>query len=275
VDDEGLPVERNPLYELEVVDRDAALIEALRGRRGAAPDLVVLANVAPRGAAADALQAFVRNGGALLAFVGDRIADPAALNGPFHDDPDQRLLPFAFQRPEVLEPGSASPFRIDLEHDTGHPLARPFTGEDAALWMAEATPQAWGRLGLLESRPAPTPGGARPEEGGLAGAPPIDPEGRVVLRWTDGTPAVVEGGVGMGKTLWVGTSLDWGWFERTLPFFLPVFLDDAAVYLTRPDEARRNLEVGRRIVVNWLPRDFRDPVFVAPGGLELVPARSR
>jgi hypothetical protein len=272
LDDAGQPVERNPLYDLEVVDRDSALIDALRGRRGAVPDLLVLANVAPRGTAAETLRSYVRGGGALLVFVGDRIADPDALNGPFHDDPAYRLLPFPFQRPEVHPPGSAPPFRIDLERDTGHPLARPFTGEDAALWMAEATPQAWGRLGLLEAPPSPTPGGPGPD-GGRPPGPPLDPEGRVVLRWTDGTPAVVEGAFGTGKSLWVGTSLDWGWFERTLPFFLPVFLDDAAVYLTRPDEARRNLEVGRRIVVNWLPRDFRDALFVAPGGMEFVPAR--
>ena len=101
-------------------------------------------------------------------------------------------------------------------------------------------------------------------------------EGRVVLRFEregneeQGPPAVVEGAYGLGRTLWVATSIDHGWFERTL-FFLPVFLDDAAVYATRPDDARLNLEVGQRIFVTWLPRDATNARFVSPGGAEVTP----
>jgi hypothetical protein len=170
--------------------------------------------------------------------------------------------------PEVRGP-LEEPFAIDLAAaQDPHPLAEPFVGEEALSWVRLAPPQVRGRLAFRETPQPPTPDGEATPPSGAA-----TPAGRVVLRFEDGKPAVVEGALGSGKTLWVATSLDESWFERAMPFFLPVFLDEAAVYLTRPDTARRNLEVGRRILVTWLPRDFRQETFVAPGGLERTPAR--
>ncbi|MHC5011541.1 MAG: hypothetical protein ACYTG6_11430, partial [Planctomycetota bacterium] len=36
---------------------------------------------------------------------------------------------------------------------------------------------------------------------------------------------------------------------------------------------RRNLEVGRRILVTWLPRNFSGEQFTAPGGVDETPTR--
>ncbi|MFV1960045.1 MAG: hypothetical protein ACC662_11610, partial [Planctomycetota bacterium] len=255
------------------VDGEADLVDALRVTPGREPDLVVLANVAPRAEAAAALAAFVRAGGALLVFVGDnpRFADPAALNDIFYADPRTRLLPFPVEAPEVRTPGpERAPFTIDLEADTGHPLARPFTGPEAQGWIGLMPPAIWGRIPFRESTDTGTSEGGEDATAAGRAAP-----GHVVLRFKDGrsTPAVVQGGLGAGKTLWVGTSLGAGWFERALPFFLPVFLDEAAVYLTRPDDTRRNLEVGQRIVVSWLAQDVRGVRFTAPDGRRLAPTR--
>jgi hypothetical protein len=266
----GERIERNPLYDLKTVETETALADLLRGPEGDAVDLVVLANVEPRGPAVVPLADFVRGGGALLAFVGDRVSSPDVWNEAFHDDASRRLMPFALDAAEVKNPRDpgAGPFEIDLENDTGHPLAEPFTGEDASTWIGLVRPQIWGRMAFRE--PQTTPDAA---DGGGPTATPADDAGRVVLRYTDGRAAVVEGGLGTGRTLWVSTSVDQGWFERALPFFLPVFLDESAVYLTRPDDARRNLEVGRRILVTWLPRGVRNERFVVPGGLEVTPTR--
>lgn len=257
--------ERSPLYEMHTVPSEAVLVEALERGGDGAVDLVVLANVGPRGRAVDALRSFVRGGGALLVFVGDRIPDEAVLNDAFYANADTRLLPYPYGGREVRKP-DATPFTFDLETDTGHPLAQPFTGEDAAAWIGLLPPSVWGRMPFREDvPPSATPNGTPPSAA-------RDGEGDVVLRFKDGLPAIVAGSYGLGKTLWVATSLDHGWFERAF-FFLPVFLDEAAVLATRPDDARRNLEVGRRIVVNWLPRDATDVRFIAPGGAEVVPTR--
>ncbi len=171
--------------------------------------------------------------------------------------------------PDARDRARDEPFAIDLESDTGHALAGPFTGEDAMGWIGEAPPRIWGRMPFREeTTDAPAPGEEGPGDDGTREA-----AAAVVLRFTDGRPAVVEGSLGLGRTLWVATSVDDGWFERALPFFLPVFLDEAAVYLTRPDEARRNLTVGRRIVVTWLPPDAANVRFTAPGGTESTPTR--
>lgn len=260
---------QSSLYELETVDTETALGDALARSGPTAPDLLVLANVAPRGDGVDAIRSFVRAGGSLLVFVGDGTPDPAALNDAFHADADQRLLPLPYGMPDARDRARDEPFAIDLESDTGHALAGPFTGEDAMGWIGEAPPRIWGRMPFREeTTDAPAPGEEGPGDDGTREA-----AAAVVLRFTDGRPAVVEGSLGLGRTLWVATSVDDGWFERALPFFLPVFLDEAAVYLTRPDEARRNLTVGRRIVVTWLPPDAANVRFTAPGGTESTPTR--
>jgi hypothetical protein len=264
IDERGERVrERSPLYELRTVSSESALADALAGGAGPAPDLLVIANAAPRGRAVEQVREFVGAGGALLVFVGDALSDPAMLNDAFHADGEHRLLPYPYLTAEERRPETDdAPFALDFDLDTGHPLAGPFTGEEAASWIGLVPPAIWGRMTFLED------GAAEPAAEGLTR--PAN-EGRVVLRFQgDGKPAVVEGAYGLGRTLWVATSIDQPWFERTL-FFLPVFLDEAAVYATRPDDARLNLEVGRRIVVTWLPRDATNARFVSPGGAELQP----
>jgi len=254
VDEHGERVrERSPLYELRTVGSEGALADALAAESESGPDLVVLANAAPRGPGVEALREFVAAGGALIVFVGDRIASKDELNEPFYDDANHRLLPFPYEGAQVVKlDREARPYLLDLEVDTGHPLATHFIGEEAANWIGLVPALVWGRMTFAEEAAGP------------------DSEGRVVLRYTDGRAAIVEGGYGLGRTLWVSTSIDQGWLERSL-FFLPVLLDEAAVYLTRPDDARRNLEVGRRIVVTWLPHDAAGARFTAPGGAEITP----
>lgn len=144
--------ERSPLYELRTVSSESALADALAGGAGPAPDLLVLANTAPRGRAVEQVRDYVSAGGALLVFVGDSLSDPSVLNDAFHADPEHRLLPYPFVRPEERRPGTTdAPFALDLETGTGHPLAAPFTGEEAATWIGLVPPAVWGRMTFLEA----------------------------------------------------------------------------------------------------------------------------
>ncbi len=266
--DQGQRVERNNLYDLRTVPSDEDLLEALRGR-GETPDLVVLANEVPRRETATALEAFVRGGGALLVFVGDnaRLSDPSALNDLFWADASRRLLPLPYGPPEVLDANEHDGYQLDFAKTTGNPLAAPFTDPKAEMWIGLYPLIVWGRMPFRE--PAP---GASPDGGGPAA--PNAPE-TVVLRYADGSPFAVEGAFGAGKTLWVSTCLDGEgrWTKNALPFFLPVLLDRAAKELTRPDDERRNLEVGRRMVVTWLPRDAQGVHVMPAGGSETTPTR--
>jgi hypothetical protein len=82
-------------------------------------------------------------------------------------------------------------------------------------------------------------------------AAPGDDE-RVVLRFrgAHGEPgpiAVAEGRLGQGRALWVATGMDDAWLDQSL-FFLPVFLQEAALELTRTPDRAKNVLVGGRIV---------------------------
>jgi hypothetical protein len=233
-------------------------------------DLVVLANVRPRDdALAAALRAFVREGGGLLVFTGDK-TDHEALNLAFHgEDPASRLLPFAYERAEERkrDDPTAGSFQLDLSfQEDPHPLAEPFTNVKADDWIKRVPPRIWGRMAF--EVPAPVPG---PGDGSDATGTKLAAEGRVVLRFTDGKPAVVSGRFGEGRTVWVGTSVDNGWLATSV-LFLPVFLEEAAMFVTRPAEAGRNLEVGGTLRAT-VPAEAEQVRVVPPGGSALSPTR--
>ncbi len=254
------------LYDLShAVLTESRLLDALRDVRHPV-DLVVLANVVPGREGAAALAGFVRSGGALLVFVGDHVRDPAALNDLFWSDAEQRLLPTPYLALDTRDrqggDGTAKPFTLDFDTHDDTPIAEPFTGEDAKLWIGYKPPRIWGRLPFAV--PGPDGGGTQP---GSEGVQPV-------LHYAgDGSPFAVQGRFGEGKTLWVSTSIDDGWFEHALPFFLPVFLEEAAIVLTRPDSDRHNLAVGRSIVVTWIGRDAQGVRFIEPGGAKRAPTR--
>jgi hypothetical protein len=94
----------------------------------------------------------------------------------------------------------------------------------------------------------------------------------VVLRFQeDGKAAVVASRFGEGRTVWVGTSIDNGWLA-TAVLFLPVFLEEAAMYLTRPAEAGHNITVGG-VLEAGVPADAERVRFTMPGGGQVSPVR--
>lgn len=272
-----------PVFEMTLVEGEAESVFAQRLGGGGRPlDLVVLANTLPRNPVVqEALRAFVRDGGALLVFGGD-LLDPNAANEAFGSGPAaERLLPYRMLAPE-LRPATArpplDPWHFRIREPSPAPWASTFTGPEATLWLETVRPKVRGRLRF----DAPARAAAPPTTPGTPSVPPAPP-GRapasasgdpVVLAWEeDGMPAVVETHVGLGRALWVGTSVDDSWMEAGTPFFLPVFLEEAALHLTQADEPPRQIEVGD-VLETVLPRGAAAERLQAPGGRNVTLTRA-
>ncbi len=227
-------------------------------------DLLVLANREPRGDdLARKIAAFVRGGGALVAFVGDAF-DPVAWNRAFHDSADQRLLPWTFG--PLVRRAKDDPedrYLLDLEHPTSHPLSQALAGEgETANWVRQVPLRLNGFAPLLPDAPPPKPPGA---------AVAKKPAESVVFRFrrepgTDGPGAVaaVEGPFGLGRSLWFGMGIDDAWNPNVVLPFLLVFLNDSALLLTRRPTAGRNVEVGQ-VLRTLLPKDYSNVKLLVPG----------
>ncbi|MDJ0976389.1 MAG: BatA domain-containing protein [Planctomycetota bacterium] len=266
------------LYSFDAVAMEPQLLARLRARDTNPVDLVVLCNRPLADAnLIEALRDFVRTGGGLLVFTGDQFAgSPAAFNEAFHPElPEHQLCPFALGPAELKRLGETS-FHFDFDRDDSkHPLAGPFTGPDAEMWIKRNPPQVRGRTPFIEpTRPTPVPG--TPDPGGSTDDPPGEQPnpGHVVLRFEDegGKPAIVAGTFGEGRTLWVGTSIDDGWMSNHVFPFLPVFLEEGALWLTQPRDEGRNLAVGD-IIARMLPPGAEEPRFSIPGGAQVGPSR--
>ena len=277
VESGGTPVQGPPpIYQYEAATGESALRARLEDRSERPVDLVVLANVEPRDAKLiAALRDYVREGGGLLVFGGHK-ADPEKLNASFwSEDPAERLLPYRFGKAQSRDRGDTSEghFAFDLGfQEDPHPLGEPFTNVQADDWIKRVPPKIWGRTPFIEPIVTGSNGGAEADA-------PKEPEARaIVLRFRpgagqdEGSPAVVSGTFGEGRTVWVGTSVDNGWLDRSV-LFLPVFLEEAAMYLTRPSDAGRNLEVGG-ILRAMIPATA-EQVRVAPPGGGAVSPRQR
>jgi hypothetical protein len=274
---DGAPVAPGPqaVYHYRGATSEHDLLGRLQQRTRDPLDLVVLANVVPRDERlVAALRDFVHEGGGLLVFVGDR-SSADGLNMAFHaDDPQTRLLPFPYEPAQVRDRGDRTQahFSLDLAWQADpHPLAANFTNVEAKDWLKQAPPMVWGRMPFDEGVLAPGPGDGSDATGTTAEAP-----GEVVLRFEPGPdgpgkPAVVAGRFGEGRTLWVATSLDNGWLARPV-FFVPSFLMDASLYLTRPAGAGRNLDLGGILRVT-APADAEQVRIVPPDGGALTPTR--
>jgi|GEM_PF-1866517 len=269
-----------PVFELTEAESEGGFAMRLKSS-GSRPDLVILANAAPRRSDVQAeLTRHVRDGGGLLVFVGDAL-DPRMWNDPFHRvSAADRLLPLALESAQVppRRPDAPAPFHLDLATASPEAWAGAFSGPDVALWLGRYPPQLLGRMPFAAPPSGTTPGPGTPEAP-ASPEPPRQPvasppaDARVVLRWSEGGgAALVEGRLGLGRTLWLGTSLDEGWLKQGVPFFLPVFLEEAAFHLTRSSEAVRSLLVGETLEA-ILPRGAEGERLVAPGGRELALTR--
>ncbi|PIE18543.1 MAG: hypothetical protein CSA65_04455 [Proteobacteria bacterium] len=200
-------------------------------------DVVVLANVADLSSqTAAALDGFVRGGGGLLITVGSntRAARYARRLS--------QLLPQQLRSPISPSP-SAGAGQLRLGRvDTEHPL---FSGA-GAVGLAEARFSRVFRL-----RPSTRPGR------------------RVLLRYDDGSPLLVEARYGAGRTMLLTTTIDRDWSDLAIrPGYLPL-VQGLARYLAGAADQRipRSLLVGARAQLTF-PQGMRRLRVAEPGGVE-------
>lgn len=267
---------RGSLYEHAGFAREDELLDRLRRRDREPIDLVVLANAVPRDPRLlAALRTFVSQGGGLLYFAGDNVSMPLAFNDAFHPvEVEERLCPYPMEKAATRDESLGElPFHLDLRaRSQAHPVAQPIVGPGAEEWIRLVPPKTWSRV-TFATRPPASP------EPGTPGGETETPAGEVVLRYRpepgkeEGPAAVVATTFGRGRTLWVGTTLDDGWRDaEAVALFLPVFLEEATLWLTAPAERGRALEIGGRISTR-LPLGAERPRFSIPMGGQRGPTR--
>jgi len=159
--------------------------------------VLILANTPPLSSRdVTSVRAFVRGGGGLLIFGGNRV-DPGAMNRDFGTDSRVGILPAVLSPPTQLEsdPEAVIPL-ADADHR--HPL------------FADLPPQALKDLTKIHVLRA-------------LGADARAAGGSVVARLADGNPLIVARNAGRGRVLLVTTSADADWGNFPLrPLFLPL-----------------------------------------------------
>jgi hypothetical protein len=180
-------------------------------------DVVALSNVAMLGESDRRLLAeFVQNGGGALIFLGDKV-NPSLYNRDLYDSKPS-LLPAKLGKVDDRK-ASLDPASID------HPALQRFRGaQDVDVNTAEFT-----RYFALE-----------PKAG--------DKTVRVMARFTNGAPAMVEKQFGLGKLILVASTATTEWNSLPLkPAFLPL-IHQLVAYLAAGTDGTRNGTVGQPLV---------------------------
>lgn len=187
--------------------------------------LVILGNVAsiPREKVL-ALEQYVRRGGSLLIFCGDRV-DPAIYNKDMGE-----LLPMNLgELAGTADPDGQKESISDK--DTEHPAIVKFKG---IRGLPLSHLQVSRRYRLL----------AKPQ---------ADPTLRNVLTYENGEPAAVEKSLGSGKVMLVGTSADKSWNNWPAKNHYMPLMNFIALYLIQPSYIERNRMYGEHFVMQ-IPR---------------------
>jgi hypothetical protein len=200
------PVEAQAVHESALLERDL-------GRY----DCVFLRNVAQfTPSEAQVLDAYLRQGGNLVFFLGDRVLAERynrELGGERAGAP--RLLPAALGAVVSNPAQGLNPL------DYRHPLVRAFRGRPRAGLLT--TPVAkYVKLTL-----------------------PKNSRAQVALSFADGDPMIVEGPAGRGRVVLVATSADLSWTAMPVwPSFLPL-VQELLAYCTGGRLQERNVQVGQ------------------------------
>jgi hypothetical protein len=224
------------------------LPDELANRELAAFGAVFMANVArPNATVAAAITRYVEGGGGLFISVGDRV----------DVDTWNQTLKAVLPQPLGLKRSAAAP-----------PGARP-EGETVDLRPAERLAPIDRRHPLLAAFPARGEGlaSARFFQFLLLAPVPEAPGRRIVLRYENGAPALVDAEIGRGRVLLLTTSVDREWTDLPIrPGFLPL-VQEAARYLAAAPSGDATATVtvgGKREIV--LSADDRRVEVVKPSG---------
>ncbi|MBI3875358.1 MAG: hypothetical protein HY300_05260 [Verrucomicrobia bacterium] len=232
-------------------------------------DVVVLANVSDFSTdTATAMENFVKRGGGLLIFPG------AKVNASFYNAQlatVRKLLPATFGEPR----GDAAQEEKYLTFQTkgyDHPIVALWNDANAGT-LASAHFFRTFELNLL---PAPKEeageqAGKRPGEKNSATLTPSNTQTnfaapKTILRFSDGSIAMAERAVGLGRVVMFASTVDTAWNEMAVkPAFIPLLHRTLGTLVQRHDEGA-NVRVGaqfaRRLTADLL---HKDAVVMAPG----------
>ena len=205
-------------------------------------DVVVLANVPDlRRAQVEGLGAFVRDGGGLLVFLGDKI-NPVLVNARMRHG-EESLLPAEVVEAVASPPGGGPLAAVDADHALTRalrPLPPALMGETRLRRFFKVTPAA----------------GARP----ILKIAGIEPE----------APLLIEKTIGRGKVLLFTSTADRAWNNLPTHPVYPILIHEAVTYLTtRAHE--RPFVVGEPLVVPLARQSIQTSVtFAMPDGEELA-----
>ena len=190
-----------------------------------------------------ALQDFVRNGGGLLVFPGDRV-DSAVYNAALFQE-GRGLLPFALDPPAAAAPGRKPAMSV-AEQRFEDPVLEIFNDPRNGR-LSDASIQQWIRLREASS-PAAT--GAR----------------KVLVRLENGDVFLAEKQWGAGRVIQCATALDADWSNLPMrPVYLPL-LQRLTVYLCGSSFPARNLEPGQSMVAMFEANDVGKTLKLTPPG---------
>jgi hypothetical protein len=220
-------------------------------------DVVILANVSRLSdEERDALRQYAQNGGGVLVFLGGAV-DARHYNQMLYQN-GQGLLPAPLA--EVRVSRSESDFVTLDAASINHPALQLF--KDAAdVEIQSARFYRYFRVGSGgDGRVRLSPN--QKEHGGNLALPY-----RVLCRFSDGSPALVEKSVGLGKVVVCASTADAEW--NNLPYkpaYLPL-LHELIAYLRQGAEGRRNVAVGEPLLKALSVRDAgRTARVIAPDG---------
>ncbi|MBN1591159.1 MAG: hypothetical protein JW888_16725, partial [Pirellulales bacterium] len=200
-------------------------------------DCIFLCNVAQlTSSEARVLGRYVRAGGGLVFFLGDRVLDDRYNRELVDREP---LLPARLQ-------GTVENANSDLDPlDYAHPIVEPFRGQEKA--------------GLITT----------PIEKYVKLALAPDTTARVALAARSGDPLIVEQPLGQGRVVLVATSADTSWTAMPLwPSYVPI-VQEILAYATGGRIAQRNILVGEPLA-GAVPASATDEVgrVLLPNGSE-------
>lgn len=208
---------------------------------------VLLADVPSlTGSAIESLSRYVRQGGALLLFLGTR-TQPAFYNSELLERAG--LLPASLGAVRGDPSGDTPAFTLE-SGGYAHPIFALWNESRGQSLAAVQFRAAW------ELTPAPARTNAATEAG----------PGQVMIRFSDGSPAAVERTVGDGRVLLFASTAGTAWNDLAVrPAFVP-FLHRAVASVAATHEARLNVRTGARVQLR-LPPEYtgREVAVLAPG----------
>lgn len=228
-------------------------------------DAVVLANVPDFSTdTATAMENFVKRGGGLLIFPG------AKMNASFYNSQlgtTRKLLPATFGEPR----GDAAQEDKFLTFQTkgyDHPIVALWNDANAGTLASTRTFRSFD-LTLLPAAtgeteksnvPTPTPAPAQTNAAVSFAAP------KTILRYSDGSIAMAERALGLGRVVMFASTADTAWNDLAVrPAFVPLLHRTLGTLIQRHDDGA-NVRVGaqfaRRLTADLL---HKDAIIMAPG----------